>query len=160
MMVAEIVGGLLFGSIALVADACLCQRTHVHCCWPRSPTSTLDATLRIHAFRSTPASSATLLGLRARKRCAAELKRSPGSATADEARRFQRYLIESRVNICNRNRIMPGADLVSRQLRRHEGPQTQRGPHRPLSGGSALGLRLPCLALQDSRGRELTPICC
>lgn len=32
MMAAEIVGGLLFGSIALVADGCICRRTRAHCC--------------------------------------------------------------------------------------------------------------------------------
>ena len=45
------------------------------------------------------------------KRFAAWLKRSPDTATTDEVRRFQLYLIESGTSICNRNRIMasPGS---------------------------------------------------
>ena len=42
------------------------------------------------------------------KRFAAWLKRSPNTATPDEVRRFQLYLIESGASICNRNRIMTG----------------------------------------------------
>jgi Phage integrase, N-terminal SAM-like domain len=42
------------------------------------------------------------------KRIAAWLKRSPDTATADEMRRFQLYLIESVTSICNRNRIRTG----------------------------------------------------
>src|SRR5947207_7978376 len=42
------------------------------------------------------------------KRFAAWLKRSPETATADEVRRFQLYLVESGTSICNRNRIMTG----------------------------------------------------
>src|SRR5262249_18358643 len=39
---------------------------------------------------------------------AAFLKRSPDTATADDIRRFQLYLAESGISICNRNRIMTG----------------------------------------------------
>src|SRR5215813_13439580 len=42
------------------------------------------------------------------KRFAAFLKRSPDTATADDIRRFQLYLAESGISICNRNRIMTG----------------------------------------------------
>jgi len=55
------------------------------------------------------------------KRFAAWLKRSPDTATPDELRRFQLYLIESGASICNRNRIMTGVRFVFRvTLRRHD----------------------------------------
>ena len=55
------------------------------------------------------------------KRFAAWLKRSPNTATPDEVRRFQLYLIESGASICNRNRIMTGVRFLFRvTLRRHD----------------------------------------
>src|ERR1700690_105843 len=55
------------------------------------------------------------------KRFAAYLKRSPDTAAADEARLFQRELIESGASICNRNRIMTGLKFLFRiTLRRHD----------------------------------------
>src|SRR5437870_12852183 len=55
------------------------------------------------------------------KRLAAWLKRSPDTATPDEVRRFQLYLIESGTSICNRNRIMTGVRFLFRvTLRRHD----------------------------------------
>jgi integrase/recombinase XerD len=55
------------------------------------------------------------------KRFAAWLKRSPDTATPDEVRRFQLYLIESGSSICNRNRIMTGVRFLFRvTLRRHD----------------------------------------
>jgi integrase/recombinase XerD len=45
---------------------------------------------------------------------AAWLKRSPDTATPDEVRRFQLYLIESDASICNRNRIMTGVRFLFR----------------------------------------------
>jgi integrase/recombinase XerD len=55
------------------------------------------------------------------KRLAAWLKRSPDTATPDEVRRFQLYLIESGASICNRNRIMTGVRFLFRvTLRRHD----------------------------------------
>jgi integrase/recombinase XerD len=55
------------------------------------------------------------------KRFAAWLKRSPETATADEVRRFQLYLIECGSSICNRNRIMTGVRFLFRvTLRRHD----------------------------------------
>jgi integrase/recombinase XerD len=55
------------------------------------------------------------------KRFAAWLKRSPGTATPDEVRQFQLYLIESGTSICNRNRIMTGVRFLFRvTLRRHD----------------------------------------
>ena len=55
------------------------------------------------------------------KRFAAWLKRSPGTATPDEVRRFQLHLIESDTSICNRNRIMTGVRFLFRvTLRRHD----------------------------------------
>src|SRR5215468_8705607 len=55
------------------------------------------------------------------KRFAAWLKRSPDTATPDEVRRFQLYLIESGASICNRNRIMTGVRFLFRvTLHRHD----------------------------------------
>ena len=55
------------------------------------------------------------------RRFAAFLKRSPDTATADDIRRFQLYLIESGLSICNRNRIMTGVRFLFRvTLRRHD----------------------------------------
>jgi integrase/recombinase XerD len=55
------------------------------------------------------------------KRFAAWLKRSPDTATPDEVRRFQLYLVESGASICNRNRIMTGIRFLFRiTLRRHD----------------------------------------
>lgn len=55
------------------------------------------------------------------KRFAGWLKRSPDTATPDEVRRFQLYLIESGASICNRNRIMTGVRFLFRvTLRRHD----------------------------------------
>jgi integrase/recombinase XerD len=55
------------------------------------------------------------------KRFAAWLKRSPDTATPDEVRRFQLYLIESGASIGNRNRIMTGVRFLFRvTLRRHD----------------------------------------
>jgi len=55
------------------------------------------------------------------KRFAAWLKRSPDTATPEEVRRFQLYLIESGSSICNRNRIMTGVRFLFRvTLRRHD----------------------------------------
>ena len=46
------------------------------------------------------------------KRFAAWLKRSPDTATPDEVRRFQLYLIESGTSICNRNRLSQAANRL------------------------------------------------
>jgi integrase/recombinase XerD len=55
------------------------------------------------------------------KRFAAWLKRSPDTATPDEVRLFQLYLVESGISICNRNRIMTGVRFLFRvTLRRHD----------------------------------------
>ena len=55
------------------------------------------------------------------KRFAAYLKRSPETATADEVRAFQLYLMETGSSICNRNRIMSGVKFLFRvTLRRHD----------------------------------------
>ena len=54
-------------------------------------------------------------------RFAAFLGRSPDTATADDIRRFQLFLIESGASICNRNRIMTGVRFLLRvTLRRHD----------------------------------------
>jgi site-specific recombinase XerD len=55
------------------------------------------------------------------ERFAAFLDRSPETATADDIRRFQLFLIESGASICNRNRIMTGVRFLFRvTLRRHD----------------------------------------
>src|ERR1700716_3208623 len=59
--------------------------------------------------------------IRSCKRFAAWLKRSPDTATPDEVRLFQLYLVESGTSICNRNRIMTGVRFLFRvTLRRHD----------------------------------------
>jgi len=55
------------------------------------------------------------------KRFAAFLERSPDTATADDIRRFQLFLVEGGASICNRNRIMTGVRFLFRvTLRRHD----------------------------------------
>jgi site-specific recombinase XerD len=55
------------------------------------------------------------------KRFATFLERSPDTATADDIRRFQLFLIESGASICNRNRIMTGVKFLLRvTLRQHD----------------------------------------
>ena len=54
-------------------------------------------------------------------RLAAFLGRSPDTATADDIRRFQLFVIEARASICTRNRIMTGVRFLLRvTLRRHD----------------------------------------
>src|SRR6202043_1945555 len=48
------------------------------------------------------------------KRFAAFLKRSPDTATCEDIRRFQLYLAETGMSICNRNRIMTGLRFLFR----------------------------------------------
>ena len=48
------------------------------------------------------------------KRFAAFLKRSPETATLEDIRRFQLYLAETGMSICNRNRIMTGLRFLFR----------------------------------------------
>src|SRR5437899_267895 len=59
------------------------------------------------------------------KRFAAWLKRSPDTATPDEVRRFQLYLIESGASICNRNLTAIGRSNAL-QCRLVRQPQTER----------------------------------
>ena len=55
------------------------------------------------------------------RRFAAFLKRSPDTATADDVRLFQLYLVESGLSTSNRNRIMTGVKFLFRvTLRRHD----------------------------------------
>ena len=66
-----------------------------------------------------PASQAS--HLRACKRFAAWLRRSPDTATPDEVKDFQQHLIESGVSICTRNQTMTGVKFLFRvTLRRHD----------------------------------------
>jgi len=59
--------------------------------------------------------------LRSCARFAAFLGRGPETATADDIRRFQLFLVESGVSIAHRNRIMTGVKFLLRvTLRRHD----------------------------------------
>ena len=62
MMLAEITGGLLFGSIALVADGLHMRRMQEHCCSQRWPTATRANMTTTRALASAPASSAISRG--------------------------------------------------------------------------------------------------
>jgi hypothetical protein len=50
-------------------------------------------------------------------RFAAFLERSPETATADDIRRFQLFLIKNGSSICNRNRTMTGVKFLLRVIR-------------------------------------------
>jgi len=66
-----------------------------------------------------PASQAS--HLRACKRFAAWLRRSPDTATPDDVKHFQQYLIGSGASICTRNQTMTGVKFLFRvTLRRHD----------------------------------------
>jgi integrase/recombinase XerD len=59
--------------------------------------------------------------LRACKRFAAWLGRSPETATPDDVKHFQQYLMESGTSICTRNQTMTGVKFLFRvTLRRHD----------------------------------------
>ena len=59
--------------------------------------------------------------LRACKRFAAWLGRSPDTATADDVKHFQLHLMETGTSICTRNRTMTGVKFLFRvTLRRHD----------------------------------------
>jgi site-specific recombinase XerD len=59
--------------------------------------------------------------LRACKRFAAWLGRSPETATPDDVKDFQQHLVESRTSICTRNQTMTGVKFLFRvTLRRHD----------------------------------------
>ena len=59
--------------------------------------------------------------LRACKRFAAWLGRTPETATPDDVKDFQQYLIESGTSICTRNQTMTGVKFLFRvTLRRHD----------------------------------------
>ena len=59
--------------------------------------------------------------LRACKRFAAWLGRSPETATPDDVKYFQQYLVESGFSICTRNQTMTGVKFLFRvTLRRHD----------------------------------------
>jgi site-specific recombinase XerD len=59
--------------------------------------------------------------LRACKRFAAWLRRSPETSTPDDVKYFQQHLIESGTSICTRNQTMTGVKFLFRvTLRRHD----------------------------------------
>jgi integrase/recombinase XerD len=60
--------------------------------------------------------------IRACKRFAAFLKRSPDTATFEDIRRFQLHLAETAVSICTRNCIMTGLRFSFRVMLRAPGP--------------------------------------
>lgn len=59
--------------------------------------------------------------IRAVKRVATFLGRSPDTATAEELRAFQLHLTETGTSICNRNRIMTGVRFLFRVTLRRAG---------------------------------------
>jgi hypothetical protein len=66
--------------------------------------------------------------IRARKRFAAYLKRSPETATAEDVRLFQLHLMESGLTIKNRNRTMTGMRFLLRvTMRRLDLAAARRG---------------------------------
>src|SRR5271166_7167680 len=79
---------------------------------PRASTTSCRSTASLMSRVVQPASRKTFLK---------SSGRSPDTATPDEVRRFQLYLIESGASICNRNRIMTGVRFLFRvTLRRHD----------------------------------------
>ena len=59
--------------------------------------------------------------LRACKRFAAWLGRSPETATPDDVKHFQQHLVETGTSICTRNQTMTGVKFLFRvTLRRHD----------------------------------------
>ncbi len=89
----------------------------------QAPTTTTPLRTRMIADMTArnlgPASQAS--HLRACKRFAAWLRRSPDTATPDEVKDFQQHLIESGVSICTRNQTMTGVKFLFRvTLRRHD----------------------------------------
>ncbi len=87
------------------------------------PTTTTPLRARMIADMSArnlgPASRSS--HLRACKRFAAWLRRSPETATPDDVKGFQQYLIESGMSICTRNQTMTGVKFLFRvTLRRHD----------------------------------------
>ena len=57
--------------------------------------------------------------IRACKRFAAFLQRSPDTATSDDLRRFQLHLAESGVSICNRNRTVTALRFLFHRIRHY-----------------------------------------
>jgi integrase/recombinase XerD len=89
----------------------------------RQPTPTTPLRARMIADMSGrnlgPASQSS--HLRACKRFAAWLVRSPETATPDDVKYFQQHLIESGTSICTRNQTMTGIKFLFRvTLRRHD----------------------------------------
>jgi Phage integrase, N-terminal SAM-like domain len=88
------------------------------------------------------------------RRFAAFLKRSPDTATADDVRRFQLYLVESGLGISNRNRIMTGVKFLFRVTLRLPPPRTPEpaAHHEPQRGGAAA-----CHGRQPQGPRDALP---
>ncbi len=90
---------------------------------PRTPTSTTPLRARmISDMKGRNLGKASQTShLRACKRFAAWLNRSPDTATPDDVKHFQEYLIESGASICTRNQTMTGVKFLFRvTLRRHD----------------------------------------
>jgi integrase/recombinase XerD len=107
--------------------------------------------------------------IRACKRFAAFLQRSPDTTTAEDIRRFQLHVAESGGSICNRNRTMTGLRFLFRvTLRRldlteeiYHIKESQKVPVvispdlAPAGGGEDLeGSRCPCSGLWLRPARE------
>jgi len=89
----------------------------------QTPTTTTPLRARMNSDMTArnlgPASQTS--HLRACKRFAAWLRRSPDTATPDDVKGFQQHLIESGASICTRNQTMTGVKFLFRvTLRRHD----------------------------------------
>lgn len=89
----------------------------------QTPTTTTPLRARMNSDMTArnlgPASQTS--HLRACKRFAAWLGRSPEAATPDDVKGFQQHLIESGASICTRNQTMTGVKFLFRvTLRRHD----------------------------------------
>jgi integrase/recombinase XerD len=79
------------------------------------------------------------------ERFAAFLERSPDTATADDIRRFQLFLIESGASICSRNRVMTGLKFLLRvTLRRRDAGGRDPRPAQAVVAGAPDPSRCRC----------------
>jgi len=86
-----------------------------------TPTTPLRAGMIADMSARTLGPASQTSHLRACKRFAAWLRRSPDTATADDVKHFQLYLMETGTSICTRNQTMTGIKFLFRvTLRRHD----------------------------------------
>ena len=86
-----------------------------------TPTTPLRARMIADMSARTLGPASQTSHLRACKRFAAWLRRSPETATADDVMHFQLHLMETGTSICTRNQTMTGVKFLFRvTLRRHD----------------------------------------